>query len=582
MDNRHKSLFRWHKSQWWPRLLLTISMTAVGGECRIGRAQDFPDFGDETPANSAIDSAVDLLDEPFSFPEIDAPEVEDLPRPTLDAPVERKIPAPGSNRTRPHGGRNPAAKRYQEFELKNSGANEDGRIPGTAENPVNRPAVQGRVADFTNKTQTTVFVRRPLTPEEKQNVAAALRQSDQLLAAGESAFREGHTSFTEYSKLLDLSLKLKTVSAEILDKPETVARALDVQSALLRAAGRQIASLDQPGAGRWGAEVLLAEVLAADTAIKLAEQQQDRTQKARAESQRAAAAGRLFEQRLRDYGIGLATLQEVTQAARFLLPASSANMEPQEREAMEQALAAYGQLLQTTGETAEGWFESKANMGTNELVSIFMNDGRLHELADIGPDGTGLGPDDEFAELRDFDDLQSRSATRQTPLAYGEVIPNPFETTGETAGVGRIDHVLATQAEVLSLTAQVAQLQGNGALAQNAYTQSFAASGALYQSELELYQNGTASLGDVLQAWMAGQNVRQQWEQSGFEPKQEWTAHQRDALSELAADTADRHDPRGAGTAEMQLMASLGTFEQLSDLRSALQREAAQHAAEHA
>jgi hypothetical protein len=78
---------------------------------------------------------------------------------------------------------------------------------------------------------------------------------------------------------------------------------------------------------------------------------------------------------------------------------------------------------------------------------------------------------------------------------------------------------------------------------------------------------------------MAGQNVRQQWEQSGFKPQDEWTTSQRESLMQLADDTADRHDPRGAGGAEFQLMSSLETFEQLKDFQSTLQREAAQAAA---
>ncbi|MDA1211778.1 MAG: hypothetical protein O2955_04640 [Planctomycetota bacterium] len=402
------------------------------------------------------------------------------------------------------------------------------------------------------------------------------------MAASESAFREGQTSLSAYSKFLDLSVKMKAVSSEILDRPDIVSHVLDVQNALYRTAGRQLALLDQPGAERWGAEVLLAEVLAADTEVKLAVLQKDNSQLKQAEAQRAQAARQLFVQRMRDYGVGLATLQEVTQAMRYLLPTSSAKMAPQEREALENALSTYGQLLQSSEETTNGWFASKANMGTNELVSIFMNDGRLHDLAGLGPDGTGLGPDDTFAELKDFDELQSRSASRSTPLAYGEVVSNPFDTAGITAGVGRVDHLQEIQAEVLMLTAQVAQLQGNSDLAQNAYAQSFAANGELYKSRLEFYQNSTASLGDVLQAWMAGQNVRQQWEQSGFKPQDEWTTSQRESLMQLADDTADRHDPRGAGGAEFQLMSSLETFEQLKDFQSTLQREAAQAAAKSA
>lgn len=573
MDNRHKSLFRWHKSRWWSHAVLTVSMVAASAHGRLATAQDFPDFGSDVPPNPGLDAASDLVDDPFSLP-ISAPQVE-----TLSDPEGAPPPAPRSKKLPRNGGVNWRglreagidinSRRYQEFGVDDSN------------NPLNAPQQQGRVADFTKQENatTTTYTRRELTEDERRHIVAAMQQADELVSTGENAFRRGEMAIGQYTQTLELSLKMKGVAAEILDDPQTVARALDVQAALLRSAGRQIASLDQPGGERWKAEVLLTEVLLADTAMKSATLRRDAEQLARAKAAKSAAAARLFAQRMNDYGIGMSTLQEVTQAARHLVPAASTDLSPGEAANLERAFAAYGELLRSAEDATAAWHTSKAGMGTDELASLFFNDGRLHDLDELGPDGTGLGPDDAFADVRDYDDLTAQSATRPAPLEHGDVIPSEFDTTAGTAGVGRADRLLATQAEVLGLSGQVAERQGYGGFAQNAYSESFAASNALYQTRLGMYKNGTAGLGDVLDAWMAGQGVRQHWGQAGYQPRDEWTALQREALSDLENLAGDGHDRRGSGIAELEMLSSLGAFEQLSDLRTSLAQEAAERAA---
>ncbi|MFN0198108.1 MAG: hypothetical protein ACKVT0_15280 [Planctomycetaceae bacterium] len=563
--------------QWWASFFGAAVLTTGASLGHIVVAQD--DFGNEPR------SALEAVETPFSFPDEDPLVLEDPPSPPLP-----EGDAPGSDDlldvfSPPNNGPGDAANDIG----KNTDTSESSKpAPATNDGPAPvGPRASGRngVADFTKKSPGAPIVRRELTRNEQRIVNDTLRRSERLMVVSEGAFREGQTSLTRYAQSLDVASKMNSVTAEILVRPELERAALESQGALLREASQQLNDLNQPNGGRWNSERMLADVLIADTMFKLAslQKEQNNEQIESSAAARMEAAQRLFEQRLGDYRIGWAELGEVTQAARFLIPPATKDMNSEQQAALAEAISEYQQVLLQAESRVELWNRSKANMGTDQLMSIIRNDGGLTPLSPLGPDGTGLASDDAFPGLHAYDELILRSATRPSPLEHGEIFPSEFDQTGVDGGAGRTDHVQQTQAEVLFVTAQIAELNGDKSAAQDAYTRSFEVADKAFQTELELYQNGNASLGDVTQAWMAGQAARQSWEQSQKDVPQDWSEQQRADLDRLQDLTARGHDRRGAGMEELEMIGSLQSFEAVRDLKRTLDREmAAQQTAQDA
>jgi hypothetical protein len=151
-----------------------------------------------------------------------------------------------------------------------------------------------------------------------------------------------------------------------------------------------------------------------------------------------------------------------------------------------------------------------------------------------------------------------------------QIVAQTEKLSQRGAGLGRSDRLNMARFELARTAAMLAQVSGNHRAAHAAANQAAAFARQQFETQLEFYQTRTASLFDLTQAWSNRQALLDSTRQAGFETAEIALSQQRNDLQTLMKLAGETTDLRGRNAADVTLVHSLSTLEELKTRQRAI------------
>ena len=200
-------------------------------------------------------------------------------------------------------------------------------------------------------------------------------------------------------------------------------------------------------------------------------------------------------------------------------------------------------------------------------------------LADVS---VGLAELPQWADAASYlngdrKDSTARDSNSRQPANFGQnvdglatyhqelskIVAQTKKLSQQGAGLGRSDRLNMARFELARTAAMLAQVSGDHRAADAAVNQAAAFARQQFETQLEFYQTRTASLYDLTQAWSNRQALLDSTRQAGFETANKTSSQQRNDLQTLLKLAGETTDLRGRNAADVTLVHSLSTLEEL-------------------
>jgi hypothetical protein len=264
--------------------------------------------------------------------------------------------------------------------------------------------------------------RRPLTYAETQTLKSSTTIADRLARSGADAFRRSLMPLEDYAQQLESVLEIRKSQARLQQNDAALVTALTDHLTQLQRATAQLRSMKQPASAGWQSKSLLAELLAANTRIELAEAANDAAGAEDWQRRARVLASEHLESRMRDYReFGHASLGDMMRAVSFLSTNTGQQAGASDQRLNSGALSSYAGFLQRVVEMSETFEKRGAGIGRADKVEM-----ARYELARI----QGL------AALSQNDNAAAKAAFQRSAGAARKMFDTRTEYYGRgTAGL---------------------------------------------------------------------------------------------------------------------------------------------------
>ena len=425
--------------------------------------------------------------------------------------------------------------------------------------PVTRPGT----AEFTKPT------RRSLTAAERTTVKVANQAAQTLIDESRSPFENNLLSLSDYADAVNDAVSLQVTAADL---DGSVADAKDARRTAVNrfeSALTQIRDLKQPAARTFRADVLHAQLLLSIARNQLAVQRGEQNVDW---SANAELAKQFFAARLEEFRQGRGSLPELVRAASYLstsqgLTADDYTAVPAEVD----TLGNYYAVLVPLIRSIDRQLQQPTRLGDAGFHPVWQDGNSFLPLDQAGPVGTGLG-DNRFSAPISYSELTENPTSRNTPLAYGQIIPATVTYQRDVSSL-RPDMLPWLSAETSRVQAMMHQSAGQTDAAQNAWNQAVVAADVLYDVRMGLYDDGVGTLRDVAQSWKLGQQLQQSMKQ--LDGPNLTGRNQQPARMDAMLTLVSQSDPRGRGQADAAYIRGLQASESLYRLQQKLAADSA-------